>query len=168
MLKEIYSFNEIDDCKNWKELLESGKDESNQNEVENRKNNVKPEELATIIYTSGTTGKPKGVMLSHNNIVSNVLDSSPRIPFQEGSSIALSFLPICHIFERVILYIYQYYSVSIYFAESIEKLSDNIKEVKPNVFSVVPRLLEKVYDKIVAKGDDLSGIKKNCSFGQSI
>ncbi len=163
-LKEIYSFDEIEGCKNWKELLELGKDSFNQNAVEDRKNLVKPEHLATIIYTSGTTGKPKGVMLSHNNIVSNVLDSSPRIPFEEGKSRALSFLPICHIFERVILYIYQYYSVSIYFAESIEKLSDNIKEVKPNVFSVVPRLLEKVYDKIYAKGEDLSGIKRKLFF----
>lgn len=164
LLKEIYSFNEIEGCKNWKTLLDLGDDQSNQDVVEDRKNNVKPEELATIIYTSGTTGKPKGVMLSHNNIVSNVLDSSPRIPFEEGTSVALSFLPICHIFERVILYIYQYYSVSIYFAESIEKLSDNIKEVKPTVFSVVPRLLEKVYDKIIAKGDDLSGVKKKLFF----
>lgn len=164
LLQEVYCFNEIGGCKNWKELLELGADESNQDVVEDRKNNVKPEELATIIYTSGTTGKPKGVMLSHNNIVSNVLDSSPRIPFNEGTSVALSFLPICHIFERVILYIYQYYSVSIYFAESIEKLSDNIKEVKPNVFSVVPRLLEKVYDKIIAKGEDLTGIKKKLFF----
>jgi long-chain acyl-CoA synthetase len=164
LLSEIYSFNDIEGCKSWKTLLELGKDESNQDVVEDRKNNVKPEELATIIYTSGTTGRPKGVMLSHNNIVSNVLDSSPRIPFEEGTSIALSFLPICHIFERVILYIYQYYSVSIYFAESIEKLSDNIKEVKPTVFSVVPRLLEKVYDKIIAKGEDLTGVKKKLFF----
>jgi len=140
-LKEIYSFNEISNCKNWKELLDLGKDLSNQDVVDDRKNNVKPEDLATIIYTSGTTGRPKGVMLSHHNIFLNVLDSSPRIPFDEGTSVALSFLPICHIFERVILYIYQYYSVSIYFAESIDKLSDNIKEVKPTVFSVVPRLL---------------------------
>jgi long-chain acyl-CoA synthetase len=164
LLEEIYSFNDINGCKNWKTLLELGKDESNQDVVEDRKSNVKPEELATIIYTSGTTGRPKGVMLSHNNIVSNVLDSSPRIPFEESTSIALSFLPVCHIFERVILYIYQYYSVSIYFAESIEKLSDNIKEVKPTVFSVVPRLLEKVYDKIIAKGEDLTGIKKKLFF----
>lgn len=164
LLKEIYCFDEIIGCKNWKELLHLGEDTSNQDVVEDRKSNVKPEELATIIYTSGTTGKPKGVMLSHNNIVSNVLDSSPRIPFEEGSSRALSFLPICHIFERVILYIYQYYSVSIYFAESIEKLSDNIKEVKPTVFSVVPRLLEKVYDKIYAKGAELTGIKKKLFF----
>ena len=163
-LVEVYSFNEISGCKNWTEILELGKDESNQDVVEDRKNNVKPEELATIIYTSGTTGRPKGVMLSHNNIVSNVLDSAPRIPFEEGTSVALSFLPICHIFERVILYIYQYFSVSIYFAESIEKLSENIKEVKPTVFTVVPRLLEKVYDKIIAKGEDLTGIKKKLFF----
>ena len=163
-LKEVYSFNEIDDCKNWKELLTLGVDTSNQNIVEARKEAVSPEELATIIYTSGTTGKPKGVMLSHRNIVSNVLDSSPRIPFEEGTSRALSFLPICHIFERVILYIYQYYSVSIYFAESIDKLSDNIKEVNPTVFSVVPRLLEKVYDKIIEKGSELTGIKRKLFF----
>ncbi|GAA4075627.1 AMP-dependent synthetase/ligase [Flavobacterium cheonanense] len=164
LLKDIFSFDEINGCKNWKEVLALGEDSSNQDVVEDRKNNVKPEELATMIYTSGTTGKPKGVMLSHNNIVSNVLDSSPRIPFDEGTSRALSFLPICHIFERVILYIYQYYSVAIYFAESIEKLSDNIKEVKPTVFSVVPRLLEKVYDKIYAKGAELTGIKKKLFF----
>jgi long-chain acyl-CoA synthetase len=163
-LIEVYSFDEIEGCKDWKELLQLGENQDNQNEVEERKNNVHPQDLATIIYTSGTTGKPKGVMLSHNNIVSNVLDSSPRIPFEEGVSVALSFLPICHIFERVILYIYQYYSVSIYFAESIEKVADNIKEVKPTVFSVVPRLLEKVYDKIYAKGLDLSGIKKKLFF----
>jgi long-chain acyl-CoA synthetase len=164
LLEEVYSFDKIEGCKSWLELLELGQDQSNQDVVEDRKNNVKPEELATIIYTSGTTGKPKGVMLSHNNIVSNVLDSSPRIPFEESTSVALSFLPICHIFERVILYIYQYYSVSIYFAESIEKLSDNIKEVKPTVFSVVPRLLEKVYDKIIAKGEELTGVKKKLFF----
>ncbi len=159
-LQKIYSFDEIEGCNNWKELLELGADTTNQDVVEDRKNNVKPEELATIIYTSGTTGRPKGVMLSHNNIVSNVLDSAPRIPFKEGTSRALSFLPICHIFERVILYIYQYYSVSVYFAESIDKLTVNLKEVHPNVMTVVPRLLEKVYDSIHAKGTDLKGIKK--------
>ena len=163
-LKEVYSFNEIIGCKNWAELLALGEDTSNQYLVEERKENVKPEELATIIYTSGTTGKPKGVMLSHNNIVSNVLDSSPRIPFEEGTSVALSLLPICHLFERVILYIYPYYSVSIYFAESIDKLSVNINEVKPTVFSVVPRLLEKVYDKIIEKGSALTGIKRKLFF----
>ena len=163
-LKEVYSFNSIQGCKHWSELLELGKDEANQKLVEERKNAVIPSDLATIIYTSGTTGKPKGVMLSHNNIVSNVIHSAPRIPFEKGKSRALSFLPVCHIFERVILYLYQYYGVSIYFGESIDKISDNIKEVKPNVMSAVPRLLEKVYDSIYAKGTQLSGIKKKLFF----
>ncbi|MEO8515420.1 MAG: AMP-dependent synthetase/ligase [Flavobacterium sp.] len=163
-LTEVFSFNEIEDCKNWKELLVLGEDTSNQNEVEKRKNAVVTTDLATIIYTSGTTGRPKGVMLSHQNIVSNVLDSSSRIPFAAGNSRALSFLPICHIFERMILYLYQYYGVSVYFGESIEKISDNIKEVKPNVITAVPRLLEKVYDKIYATGSELTGIKRKLFF----
>ena len=163
-LKEVYSFNEIPGCKNWSELLELGEDDSIQDEVEERKNNVKPLELATIIYTSGTTGKPKGVMLSHNNITSNVLDSASRIPFNPGESRALSFLPICHIYERMVTYIYQFYGCSIYFGESIEKISDNIKEVNPTVMTGVPRLIEKVYDKIIAKGSELTGIKKKLFF----
>jgi long-chain acyl-CoA synthetase len=163
-LREIYSFNDIENCKNWSELLTLGEDPSNQFEVEERKNSVSPSDLATIIYTSGTTGKPKGVMLSHHNIVSNILDSAPRIPFEAGKTRALSFLPICHIFERIILYLYQYHGVSIYFGESIEKISDNLKEVKPNVMTAVPRLLEKVYDKIYAKGTELTGIKKRLFF----
>jgi len=163
-LKEVYSFNEIEGCKHWSELLTLGADESNQSEVEALKESIKEDDLATIIYTSGTTGKPKGVMLSHRNIVSNVLDSAPRIPFDAGKSTALSFLPICHIFERMILYIYQYYGVSVYFGESIEKISDNLKEVRPTVITAVPRLLEKVYDKIYAKGGELTGIKKKLFF----
>jgi long-chain acyl-CoA synthetase len=163
-LKEVYSFNTIEGCKHWTELLELGKDEANQKDVEERKNGVLPSDLATIIYTSGTTGRPKGVMLSHNNIVSNVINSATRIPFEKGKSRALSFLPVCHIFERVILYLYQYYGVSIYFGESIDKISDNIKEVKPNVMSAVPRLLEKVYDSIITKGTQLTGIKKKLFF----
>jgi long-chain acyl-CoA synthetase len=163
-LKQVYSFNTIQGCNHWSELLELGQDESNQNEVEDRKNKVDSADLATIIYTSGTTGRPKGVMLSHQNIVSNVINSAPRIPFEKGKSRALSFLPVCHIFERMILYLYQYYGVSIYFGESIDKISDNIKEVKPNVMSAVPRLLEKVYDSIYAKGTQLTGIKKKLFF----
>jgi long-chain acyl-CoA synthetase len=163
-LKEVYCFNKIEGCKNWEEVLGLGEDPSNQNEVEERKNNVRTEDLATIIYTSGTTGRPKGVMLSHRNIVSDVLNSAPRIPFEAGNSRAVSFLPVCHIFERMILYLYQYYGVSIYFGESIEKISDNLKEVKPTVMTAVPRLLEKVYDKIYAKGGELTGIKKKLFF----
>ncbi len=163
-LKEIFSYNTIDGCKNWKEVLELGADESNQDVVEDRKNNVAASDLATIIYTSGTTGKPKGVMLTHQNIVSDVLMSAPKVPLRPGDTKALSFLPICHIFERMLTYLYQYYGISIYFAESIEKISDNLKEVHPHVMSVVPRLLEKVYDKIYAKGADLTGIKKKLFF----
>jgi long-chain acyl-CoA synthetase len=163
-LKEVYSFNEVKGCKNWNELLELGSDDSNQNEVENRKNSIVTTDLATIIYTSGTTGRPKGVMLTHQNIVSDVLMSAPRVPLRAGDTRALSFLPICHIFERMLTYLYQYYGISIYFAESIEKISDNLKEVRPHVMSVVPRLLEKVYDKIYAKGTDLTGIKKKLFF----
>lgn len=163
-LKEVFSFDAIPGCKNWSELLELGADKSNQSEVEARKDNVQPEELATIIYTSGTTGKPKGVMLSHNNIVANVLGSEKQIPFDAGKTRALSFLPICHIFERMVVYLYQFYGVGIYFAESIDKLSTNLKEVHPNVITAVPRLLEKVYDSIYAKGADLTGIKKKLFF----
>ncbi|RZJ56553.1 MAG: long-chain fatty acid--CoA ligase, partial [Flavobacterium sp.] len=163
-LKEVYSFNEIAGCKNWNEILELGKDTGNQSEVEEIKKGIKEDDLATIIYTSGTTGRPKGVMLSHKNIVSDVLMSAERVPFEPGKTVSLSFLPVCHIYERMILYLYQYYGVSTYFAESIEKVSDNLKEVQPFVITAVPRLLEKVYDKIIAKGSDLTGIKKKLFF----
>ena len=163
-LKGVYTFDDISGEKNWKEVLELGKDKNNQDEVEARKNAVKPSDLATLIYTSGTTGTPKGVMLSHSNLVSNVLDSEKRVPFDYGKSKALSFLPVCHVFERMILYLYQFCGVEIYFAESIEKMSENLAEIKPNVMTAVPRLYEKVYDKIIAKGSDLTGIKKTLFF----
>ncbi len=163
-LKEVYTFDHIEGCKHYSELLELGEDQANQNDVEQRKNNVKPSDLATIIYTSGTTGKPKGVMLSHWNITSNVLNSIPRVPLKEKETRILSFLPICHVFERVLIYVYQHAGTSIYYAEALDKIGDNAKEIKPNMMSVVPRLLEKVYDKIIAKGEDLSGIKKALFF----
>ena len=163
-LKGVYTFDDISGEKNWKEVLELGKDKNNQDEVEARKNAVKPSDLATLIYTSGTTGTPKGVMLTHSNLVSNVLDSEKRVPFDYGKSKALSFLPVCHVFERMILYLYQFCGVEIYFAESIEKMSENLAEIKPNVMTAVPRLYEKVYDKIIAKGSDLTGIKKTLCF----
>ena len=160
-LKKVYSFDHIEGCAHWSELLEAGKEKSHQETVQKRRDEVKSEDLATIIYTSGTTGVPKGVMLSHNNVVSNVISSSKRLPLTIGNASALSFLPVCHIFERVILYIYMYNSVSVYFAESVETIADNLREVKPEVMTAVPRLLEKVYDKIYAKGEDLSGVKQN-------
>ncbi|WP_274475726.1 AMP-dependent synthetase/ligase [Mangrovimonas aestuarii] len=159
-LKDVYCFDHIEGCKHYSELFELGKDTSNQAELDQRKSEVKPSDLATIIYTSGTTGKPKGVMLSHNNLVSNALDSIPRLPEINDQTRVLSFLPVCHVFERVLIYIYQYAGASIYYAESIDKIGDNTKEVQPHLMSVVPRLLEKVFDKIYAKGQELSGIKK--------
>ena len=163
-LKGVFTFNDIKDEKSWKELLDTGKDTSNQNEVEARMKAVKPEDLATLIYTSGTTGRPKGVMLSHNNIVSDVLASQKKVPLEFGKDKALSFLPVCHIFERMILYLYQYCGTEIYFAESIEKLTENAQDIKPDVMTAVPRLFEKIYDKIILKGEDLSGIKKKLFF----
>ncbi|MEN8836237.1 MAG: AMP-dependent synthetase/ligase [Polaribacter sp.] len=163
-LKGIYTFDAIEDEKNWNEVLELGVSEENQPEVEARKKAVKPGDLATLIYTSGTTGKPKGVMLTHHNIVSNVLTSEKRVPLEKGNDKALSFLPVCHVFERMILYLYQLCGTEIYFAESLEKLTENAQDIRPNVMTAVPRLYEKIYDKIILKGEDLSGIKKALFF----
>jgi long-chain acyl-CoA synthetase len=163
-LKEVYSFDKIDSCKHWSELKELGNDENDQDKVELLKSKVKPSDLATIIYTSGTTGKPKGVMLSHNNVVSNVFAASERLPLKHGESTALSFLPVCHIYERVLLYIYLYNGIRVSFAESIENIKQNLNERKPEVMSAVPRLLEKMYDSIIGKGADLTGLKKKLFF----
>ena len=162
-LKEVFSFDVLNNCKNWEEVLELGKDTSNQDEVEKSKEAVKPDDLATLIYTSGTTGRPKGVMLSHDNLVSNALESFKRIPIEIGNSKALSFLPVCHVYERMLMYLYQYCCTSIYFAP-IDQISEYAQEVQPNVMTAVPRLLEKVYDKIIAKGTALTGIKKKLFF----
>ena len=163
-LKGVFTFDNIKGEKSWKEILKSGKDSDNQKDVEEIKNKVKPEDLATLIYTSGTTGRPKGVMLSHKNIVTNVLESYKKIPLNYGKDKALSFLPVCHIFERMILYLYQYSGVHINFAESLEKLTENAQEIKPHMMTAVPRLYEKIFDKIIAKGADLTGIKKRLFF----
>lgn len=158
----IFTFNGVSGAANWTEVSENA-DESFKSDLESRKSNVKPEDLATLIYTSGTTGNPKGVMLSHTNLISNVLACVPRLPV-DSSAKALSFLPICHVYERMLTYLYQYVGVSIYFAESLDTIGDNLKEVQPEVFTAVPRLLEKVYDKIIAKGSELTGIKRKLFF----
>lgn len=161
-LSGIFCFDEVDGAPNWQEVLDLGNDESSQSEVEDISKSVNPEDLATIIYTSGTTGRPKGVMLTHRNIVSNVLASDHRIPrvkINYKDLKTLSFLPICHVFERMIYYIYLYNGFSIYFAESIEKVGDNVREVKPQYMTVVPRLVEKVFDKIYEKGTSAGGLK---------
>lgn len=161
-LKNIYSFDDVNNCDNWKILYDLGNENEYEKLIIERKNNIKSHDLATIIYTSGTTGVPKGVMLSHNNIVSNVISASSKFPFKEiGIKTALSFLPVCHVFERVQLYGYLYHGIAIYFAESLETIGENLKEVKPQIMTAVPRLLEKLYDKLYAKGQEFSGLKRN-------
>ena len=159
----IFTFDTVELAHSWQEIFDLGADESNQQEVEDLKNSIKKDNLATIIYTSGTTNRPKGVMLSHWNIISNIINCQDRLPILPGST-ALSFLPVCHVFERMLTYLYQYDGLRIYFAESIEKISENLQEVKPNILTVVPRLIEKIYDKIFAKGTELKGIKKRIFF----
>lgn len=162
-LQGIFTFDEVDRAANWQEILDLGKDDATQNEVDDLANSINADDLATIIYTSGTTGKPKGVMLSHSNIISNVLDADKCIPRKRGldrkDTKALSFLPICHILERMLVYLFQYNGFSIYYAESVDKMGDNLREIKPHYMTVVPRVLEKVYDKIYRKGLDAGGLK---------
>jgi len=162
-IKEIITIDKITGAKNWYDLAENGKSSSKKSELEELKKAVKPSDLLTLIYTSGTTGNPKGVMLTHSNIGSNVLASMSCLPC-DSESRALSFLPLCHVFERTISYVYINGGVSIYYAESMETIGDNLKEVKPTLFSTVPRLLEKVYDKIYQKGLELKGIKRALFF----
>lgn len=159
-LKGIFTFDEVHQQTNWETFLSVGKEKDNQEEVEERKDAVKPEDLATIIYTSGTTGTPKGVMLSHNNIVENTFVSAEALDLTGNKHRVISYLPISHIFERFASYYYLYMGFEVHFAESIDKLVDNLKEIKPHFIPVVPRLLEKVYDKIIAKGNNLTGLKK--------
>ena len=159
-LKKIFTFEEIETDYSWSSFLSLGESNELQPIIEERKKLVKQLDLATIIYTSGTTGTPKGVMLSHKNVVSNIFAVAESLDLQEHKKIAISYLPISHIFERAASYYCQYMGFEIYFAESIDKIGDNLKEAQPNFMAVVPRLLEKVFDKIVDKGSDLSGIKK--------
>jgi long-chain acyl-CoA synthetase len=157
-LKNIYSFEPISGCDSWDNVFMSTK-EKNQTELASRMKVVKSEDLATLIYTSGTTGTPKGVMLSHNNITQNALAASERLPVDPVAK-GLSFLPLCHSYERVLVYVYMKTGVGTYYAESLETIGDNLREVHPEVFSAVPRLLEKVFDRIMDKGKGLTGVKK--------
>jgi len=161
-LTSIYSFNQLRGVKHWESILEEGKD-GNQDQLDAIMASIKDTDLATLIYTSGTTGLPKGVMLSHRNLISNAVSCTTRFPVVAGTK-ALSFLPVCHVYERMLLYLYQLKGVEIYFAESMETIVSDMQDVKPHVFTAVPRLLEKVYDKIVAKGQDLTGIKRSLFF----
>jgi long-chain acyl-CoA synthetase len=158
----ILTFQEIEGLPNYKSIQKTG-DDAQKKLLQQYKDSIKPEDLLTLIYTSGTTGTPKGVMLSHNNLVSNLIAAREVCPVRNEHKV-LSFLPLSHIFERMLVYLYLYVGAGIYYAESLETIGDNLKEVKPFAFSTVPRLLEKVYAKIVAKGNELSGIKRALFF----
>lgn len=161
-LKEIFSFDKIAQVKHWTTLLNNN-DQELSAQVKSISDTIKTEDLATVIYTSGTTGIPKGVMLSHKNIVTNVQASIPCFPPDKNMK-ALSFLPLNHILEKMISYVYMFTGTAIYYAESLDTIGDNLKEIRPQMFTTVPRLLEKVYDKIMAKGNELTGIKRKLFF----
>jgi long-chain acyl-CoA synthetase len=158
----VYTFNRVPGAQHWSEIKAAARLDLGQ-ELLNRRAAIQKEDTATIIYTSGTTGFPKGVMLSHHNIMSNLLAAAVRVPCKAGDK-SLSFLPLNHIYERMLTYMMMYSSIGIHYAESMETIGDNLKEIKPQVFSTVPRLLEKVYDKIVAKGMELTGVKRKLFF----
>ncbi|MCC5921645.1 MAG: long-chain fatty acid--CoA ligase [Cyclobacteriaceae bacterium] len=162
-LKHIFTFDNLSGVPYWNEVHAMGKEEDNKI-LEQTKEAVDLDDLLTLIYTSGTTGRPKGVMLTHKNILKNTYSVAKLFPIDGPKSKALSFLPLCHIFERTATYTYMRLGLSIYYAENLEKIADNLKEVQPHTFTTVPRLLEKVYAKIVAKGYELEGIKKNLFF----
>ena len=161
--RKIYTFDRLPEVAHWTEVQAAGKP-GDRASLANHKANVKPEDLVTIIYTSGTTGRPKGVMLTHANVLSNLMSVSHIMSPPVGTSKVLSFLPLCHIFERTASFCFVYMGYSIYYAENMETIGDNLKEVQPHLFNTVPRLLEKVYDKIVAKGYELTGVKKKLFF----
>jgi long-chain acyl-CoA synthetase len=158
----VYTFNRVPGAQHWSEIKAAARLDLG-HELLNRRAVIQKEDTATIIYTSGTTGFPKGVMLSHHNIMSNLLEAAVRVPCKAGDK-SLSFLPLNHIYERMLTYMMMYSSIGIHYAESMETIGENLKEIKPQVFSTVPRLLEKVYDKIVAKGMELTGVKRKLFF----
>lgn len=162
-LRNIYTFDEIEEAENWKTLLTD--EPFLLKKVSEVKATISPKHVATIIYTSGTTGVPKGVMLSHENIYTNVQFSKESFPFPDApAKKVVSFLPLNHIFEKMVTYIFLYSGISIYYAESLETIAENLREIKPDGFTTVPRLLEKVFEKIMTKGNELTGVKRKLFF----
>jgi len=162
-LKEVYTFDHIAGAAHWTSLLNTDADILAQ--VDTLKKQIPVDQVATFIYTSGTTGTPKGVMLTHRNVYFNLHSGKISFPFPDApDQKVLSFLPLNHIFEKVASYIYMYSGMSIYYAESMETIADNLREVQPDGFSTVPRLLEKVFEKIMLKGEELTGIKRKLFF----
>ena len=164
-IEKLYTFDEVDGVVNWSEIIDLGKSNKEKFEAElpKIKDSVDPNDLFSIIYTSGTTGLPKGVMLSHDNFVSNVMATRKSLQLEPDER-ALSFLPLCHVFERMVNYLFQYFGCPVYYAESIDTVGENLKEVKPHGFAAVPRVIEKLFDKIILKGKELTGIKKALFF----
>ncbi|MDD3636374.1 MAG: long-chain fatty acid--CoA ligase [Bacteroidales bacterium] len=162
-VQDVYTFKTTEGLKHLSELITLGAENQNAEKLQNIKSNISADDTATLIYTSGTTGKPKGVMLSHANLLSNVEAVYHIFPVDEHCK-AVSYLPLCHVYERMNIYTYIYLGVSIYYAENMGTIADNIREVQPEILTTVPRLLEKVYDKIIAKGRKLKGIKKQLFF----
>ncbi len=164
-LKDIYSFDEVEGVKSFNEIVAAGKKNAERfrDELEKIKESIKPEDMVTIIYTSGTTGNSKGVMLSHNNLVKNAITTSTAHHLGYGHR-AISFLPLCHVYERMVNYHFQYKGISIYYVENMGTVSETVKEIKPHLFNTVPRLLEKIYDNIIGKGRNLPWIKKRIFF----
>lgn len=158
-IEGVYTYQDLNEMKHLSELIELGRQNADPDKLETIKKAIQPDDMATLIYTSGTTGNPKGVMLSHSNIVSNFKAVKDIPPFGEEAK-TLSYLPLCHVYERMLNYLYQYLGFSIYYAENLGTITDNMKEVKPEILSTVPRLLEKIYDKLFATGHKLTGVKR--------
>jgi long-chain acyl-CoA synthetase len=166
-IKQIYVFDAVPGAKSWSELVFAGKEVLERAELRNQlmdiRAAVKPNDLAVLIYTSGTTGPPKGVMLSHRNLISNCITSSAILGSTPHDR-ALSFLPLCHIYERTVVNLYIFSGTSVYYAENLDQIGQNLREVRPQIFSAVPRIIEKIYEKILARGEQLSGIKHSLFF----
>jgi long-chain acyl-CoA synthetase len=158
-LREVFSIQKIKGVRHWTEILEGGKSPHLTWEFERARSSISPDDLATIIYTSGTTGRPKGVMLSHRNFISNFMECTKIYRFNTTDRV-LSFLPLCHVYERMLNYVFQYFGVTLYYVDSLDKVAESIRQVKPTAFAAVPRMLEKIYNRMVMRGRSFHGIRK--------